>query len=494
MEHGERQTLIAELAAFPRQLADLVGALGDEELGTAWEAGEWTVAQNVHHLLDSHLHCYLRCRRILAQADAELQPYDQDAWARLPDARSTDIAATLEDLDRLHRRWARFFAALGPEDWQRSGRHPEVGTVGIEDILRSYTAHGRAHLAQIQRCLAARPAAPPLSVPPAFPALRLDADPREAAPELRTLAPADLPAQGDVWLRVDWSSLNYKDALALTGRGRILKGYPMVPGIDLVGTVLDGGGSALRPGQPVLVTGRGVGEEHWGGYAGLARVAAEWCVPLPPQLEPRQAMLIGTAGYTAMLAALILEDEGVSPDGGELLVTGAAGGVGSFAVGILSAMGHRVIASTGRMEEEAYLRALGAAGLIHRAELGEGPVKPLARVRWAGGVDNVGGVTLANLLGQVRRHGVVASCGLAGGAELPASVFPFILRGVALRGVDSNYCSPLRRQEAWRRLAALPKELLGRIDAGTVTLAELPEAAERLLAGQVRGRLVVRVG
>lgn len=496
MEHAERQALIAELRDFPRQLGSLVGALGDEDLCTAWEPGEWTVAQNVHHLLDSHLHCYLRCRRILAEERAALQPYDQDAWALLPDARSADIADRLADLARLHRRWAAFFSQLGEDraTWERSGLHPEAGRVTLEGILRSYTEHGRAHLAQIGRCLAARPTPPPLPLPPTFPALRLDADPKAEAPHLRQLSSGDLPAQGEVWLKVDWSSLNYKDALALTGRGRILKGFPMVPGIDLVGTVLDGGGSGLRAGQWVLVTGRGIGEEHWGGYAGLARVAAEWCVPLPPALEPRQAMLIGTAGYTAMLATMILEDEGLTPDGGDLVVTGAAGGVGSFAVALLAAAGFGVIASTGRMEEEAYLRGLGASGLIHRSALSEPSARPLGRARWAGGVDNVGGQTLANLLSQVNRHGVVASCGLAGGSDLPASVFPFILRGVGLRGVDSNYCNPRRRLEAWRRLAALPAGLLDRIDAGTVGLAELPAAAERLLAGQVRGRLVVEVG
>lgn len=494
MDALERDALIAALRALPGELAALVGQLDTTSLTTAWLPGEWTVAQNVHHLLDSHLHCYLRSRRILAQDRPMLQAYDQDAWALLPDAGSAAIGDSLHDLEWLHRRWAALFEGLSAADLARGGTHEETGEVRLAGILRSYVAHGQAHLDQIRRTLAARPATAPAPLPARFPALLLEADPRQSPLAPRSLEPVDLPDQGPVWVAVDCSSLNYKDALALTGRGRILKGYPMVPGIDLAGTVLDGGGSDLRPGDAVLVTGRGIGEEHWGGYAGLARVQAEWCLPLPAGLDARRAMLVGTAGYTAMLAAMTLEDHGLTPGDGEVLVTGAAGGVGSFAVAILSALGHRVIVSTGRLEEGDYLRALGAAEVIHRAELSTPPTRPLGPARWAGAVDSVGGHTLATVISQTRRHGTVASCGLAGGSDLATTVFPFILRGVNLCGVDSNYCLRARRAEAWRRLAALPESLLARIDAGTVGLEGLPAAAERMLAGGVRGRLVVRVG
>ena len=495
MDASERDALTAALRSLPEALARLVGHLGAAELTTPWLPGEWTVAQNVHHLLDSHLHCYLRCRRILVQSGPPvLQSYDQDAWASLPDAASPEIASTVRDLGRLHQRWASLLEGLDPATFERCGLHEETGEISLAGMLRAYVDHGRAHLEQIRRTLAARPAVSPQPLPERFAALLLETDPREAPPKPRTLRPADLPEQGPVWVAVDWSSLNYKDALALTGRGRILKGYPMVPGIDLAGRVLDGGDSAWRPGDAVVVTGRGIGEEHWGGYAALARVQAEWCVPLPPELDPRRAMLIGTAGYTAMLAVMILEDHGLRPGDGEVVVTGAAGGVGGFAVAILAALGHRVIASTGRLEQADYLRDLGAADLIHRDALASTPARALGRSRWAGAVDSVGGGTLASILSQLDRHGTVASCGLAGGAELATTVFPFILRGVNLCGVDSNYCPPPRRAEAWRRLAALPARVLELIDAGTVPLDALPAAAERVLAGAVRGRLVVRVG
>jgi acrylyl-CoA reductase (NADPH) len=313
-----------------------------------------------------------------------------------------------------------------------------------------------------------------------------------AAAVLGTLSPAEL-MPGDVTLRVTHSTLNYKDGLALTGRSPVVRRWPMVPGIDLAGEVLESASPEWRPGERVVLNGWGLGETHMGGYAARARVEAGWLVPLPNAFSPAQAMAIGTAGYTAMLAVLALERHGLSPADGAVLVTGAVGGVGSVAVALLARLGWHVIASTGRAAEADYLRALGAAEVIDRAEL-SAPGKPLARERWAAAVDAVGSHTLANALAGTRRGGAVAACGLAAGMDLPASVAPFILRGVALLGIDSVMCPRPRRLEAWRRLAADLDP--GRLSSmtRTVRLDEVLALAPRILDGQVRGRVVVTVG
>jgi acrylyl-CoA reductase (NADPH) len=329
---------------------------------------------------------------------------------------------------------------------------------------------------------------------PTFPALVVREVAGERRAELALLSADDLPP-GDVTVEVAWSSLNYKDGLAVTGRGKVLRRLPMVPGIDLAGTVLESTSPAVRPGDAVLVTGWGIGEERSGGYAGRARVQAEWVVPLPAGLTPRRAMAVGTAGLTAMLCASALEEAGVraAPGAPEVLVTGAAGGVGSIAVALLSRLGHRVTASTGRPGERAYLESLGASRVIDRAALAADSGKPLEREAWAGAVDTVGGVTLATVLKQVAYGGAVAACGLAGGADLPTSVLPFILRGVSLLGVESVRCPRERRARAWERIAALlPGSLLDGLTT-EIALSEVPAFSERILAGQVRGRVVVDV-
>ncbi len=298
---------------------------------------------------------------------------------------------------------------------------------------------------------------------------------------------------GDVTLRVTHSTLNYKDGLALTGRSPVVRRWPMVPGIDLAGEVLESASPEWRPGERVVLNGWGLGETHMGGYAARARVEAGWLVPLPDAFSPAQAMAIGTAGTTAMLAVLALERHGLRPADGAVLVTGAVGGVGSVAVALLARLGWRVIASTGRAGEADYLRALGAAEILDRAEL-SAPGKPLARERWAAAVDAVGSHTLANVLAGTARGGAVAACGLAAGMDLPGSVAPFILRGVALLGIDSVMCPRPRRLEAWRRLAAdLDPGKLGSMTR-TVRLDEVLALAPRILDGQVRGRVVVTLG
>jgi len=327
-----------------------------------------------------------------------------------------------------------------------------------------------------------------------FPALVLDNAGGQVTAGLRDLTLGDLPP-GEVLVRVAYSSLNYKDGLAVANRGRIVKGYPIVPGVDLAGTVAESSAPEFASGDAVVVTGRGIGEEHWGGYSGFARVQAEWIVRPPPGMSLLDAMTIGTAGYTAMLAAMILEDHGVTPGDGEVVVTGAAGGVGSFAVALLSKAGHRVVASTGRAELADYLAGLGAAELLPRDVLGAPPARPLLSARWAGAVDNVGGPTLASLVATTRRHGTIASCGLAGGAELHTTVYPFILRGVNLMGVDSNYCPHDRRQAAWDRLGRdVDRATLDAVRHAVIPLADVPRWAEEILAGRVRGRVVVAVG
>ncbi|WP_290788615.1 MDR family oxidoreductase [Halomonas sp.] len=306
---------------------------------------------------------------------------------------------------------------------------------------------------------------------------------------IQTLEESQLP-EGDVTVKVDCSTLNYKDALAITGKGPVVRKFPMVPGIDLAGTVETSTSDEFKPGDSVLLNGWGVGEGHWGGLAEKARLESRWLIPLPSAFSARQAMAIGTAGYTAMLAVMALENNGVLPDHGDVLVTGANGGVGSYAIALLSRLGYRVIAATGRPEEEAYLRELGAQEIIDRGELSE-PGRPLAKERWIGAIDSVGSHTLANVLAATRYGGTVAACGLAQGMDLPSSVAPFILRGVTLAGIDSVMKPRPARLEAWRRLGELldPEQL----DAITQTigLEEAIAKAEELLAGRVRGRVVV---
>jgi acrylyl-CoA reductase (NADPH) len=297
---------------------------------------------------------------------------------------------------------------------------------------------------------------------------------------------------GDVTVRVAYSTLNYKDALAITGKGPVVRSFPMVPGIDFAGIVEASENPGWKPGDRVVLNGWGVGETHWGGLAAKARVKGDWLVPLQAPFTMRQAATIGTAGYTAMLCVLALERHGVHPGTGEVLVTGAAGGVGSVAVAILSKLGYAVVAVTGRPTEADYLTRLGAREVMDRAGFVE-PGKPLARERWAGAVDVVGGQVLANVCAAMRYRGVVAACGLAGGMALPATVAPFILRGVTLAGIDSVMCPTPERLEAWARLA---RDLdLRHLDGLTeeVALTDAMAAAERLLAGQVRGRIVVPV-
>ncbi|AWR85390.1 MDR family oxidoreductase [Meiothermus taiwanensis] len=296
---------------------------------------------------------------------------------------------------------------------------------------------------------------------------------------------------GEVLVRVAYSSLNYKDGLAITGAGKVIRSFPMVPGIDLAGTVLESASPEYRPGDPVILTGWGLGERHWGGLAELARVRAEWLVPLPEGLTLKQAMGIGTAGFTAMLAVMALEAHSIDP-AKEVLVTGAAGGVGSLAVALLAQRGYRVVASTGRLQEEAYLKSLGAHEILDRAAL-SAPSKPLESERFGGAVDTVGGAVLAGVLPRMAYGGSVAACGNAGGARLETTVFPFILRGVNLLGIDSVMCPKEKRLLAWQRLAReLPKPLL-EATLQTVSLEEVPALAQAILQGQVRGRVVVKL-
>jgi len=307
---------------------------------------------------------------------------------------------------------------------------------------------------------------------------------------LRELADADLPA-GDVTVAVSHSSLNYKDALAVTATGKVIRSFPMVCGIDLAGVVESSDSPQWNPGDEVLATGWGLGESHPGGYSERQRVRGEWLTPRPAAFSLAQCMAIGTAGLTAMLCVLALEHAGLErrPDA-EVLVTGAGGGVGGVAVALLAGLGHSVAASTGREELHGYLRSLGAATIVARSELEE-PGRPLGAERWAAAIDSVGGQTLASVLAQIRYRGAVAACGLAGGADLPATVLPFILRGVSLLGVDSVLCPGELRRAAWSRLERdLPAE---RLDAMTTVapLASVPELAGEILAGHVRGRVVL---
>lgn len=308
---------------------------------------------------------------------------------------------------------------------------------------------------------------------------------------LSTFAEGDL-MEGDVTVDVTHSTLNYKDGLAITGASPVVRKFPLIAGIDFAGRVRTSSDARFKPGDAVVCNGWGMGETHHGGYAPVARVKADWLVPLPSSITPETAMAIGTAGYTSMLAVMALEAHGLQPARGPVLVTGAAGGVGSVAVALLARLGYKVIASTGRREEEAYLRSLGASEVLDRAEL-SGDARPLAKERWAGAVDSVGSKTLANVLASTSYGGAVAACGLAQGMDLPGSVAPFILRGVTLAGIDSVMCPRPRRLEAWGRLA---RDLDLKTLASTVShagLADLPALAGRILKGQVRGRVVIDV-
>ncbi len=323
-----------------------------------------------------------------------------------------------------------------------------------------------------------------------FPALFV----HEHAPRVRIrhISGEDLPGGGDTLVRVAWSGINYKDALAVTGEGPIIRGaLPFIPGIDLCGEILETTATEWRRGDCVVQTGWGLGETEWGGYSGQQRVHARHLIRLPAGLSSRHAMIAGTAGLTAMLAILAIEDAGITPDSGDILVTGASGGVGTFAIMALAQAGYRVVASSGSSANHAYLESLGAHRVMDRAELGHGAARPLDSGRWAGAVDAVGGKTLEAILSQTRRHGCVASCGLVGGEGFTSTVFPFILRGLRLQGIDSNTCPNRVRMKAWKRIAALTEIYDFDSLAEEVALEDTEAACRRVLAGGHTGRIIV---
>jgi acrylyl-CoA reductase (NADPH) len=324
-----------------------------------------------------------------------------------------------------------------------------------------------------------------------FKAIRIDKAEKGTTAALTQFDEADL-MEGDVTVWVEWSTLNYKDGLAVTGKAPVVRRFPMIAGIDFAGTVEQSSHPQWKAGDKVICTGWGLGETHLGAYAEKARVKGDWLVRLPQGMSTRDAMAIGTAGFTAMLAVLALEKHGLSPKHGPIVVTGAAGGVGSVATAVLSKLGYHVIASTGRTSETDYLRGLGAAEVIDRNEF-SGPAKPLARERWAGGIDSVGSTTLANILSMTKYGGAIAACGLAAGMDLPTSVAPFILRGVCLLGIDSVMCPIELRKTAWSRLATdLDRTKLTEI-THEIRLDQVIAAGAEILAGQVRGRIVVKI-
>ena len=324
-----------------------------------------------------------------------------------------------------------------------------------------------------------------------FRAIRIDKADKGTTTALAQFDEAEL-MEGDVTVRVEWSTLNYKDGLAVTGRAPVVRRFPMIAGIDLAGTVEQSSHPQWKAGDKVICTGWGMGETQLGAYAEKARVKGDWLVRVPDGMSTREAMAIGTAGFTAMLAVLALEKHGLTPKDGPVVVSGAAGGVGSVASAVLSKLGYHVIASTGRMSEAGYLRDLGAAEVIDRSEL-SGPAKPLAKERWAGGIDSVGSTTLANVLSMTKYAGAVAACGLAAGMDLPSSVAPFILRGVCLLGIDSVMCPIELRKAAWSRLASdLDRGKLTEI-THEIGLDQVIDAGVKILAGQVRGRIVVKI-
>ena len=324
-----------------------------------------------------------------------------------------------------------------------------------------------------------------------FKAIRIDKAEKGTTAALTQFDEADL-MDGDVTVRVEWSTLNYKDGLAVTGKAPVVRRFPMIAGIDLAGAVEQSSHPQWKAGDKVICTGWGLGETHLGAYAEKARLKGDWLVRLPAGMSTREAMAVGTAGFTAMLSVLALEKQGLTPQHGAVVVTGAAGGVGSVATAVLSKLGYHVIASTGRMSEAAYLKDLGAAEVIDRSEL-SGPAKPLAKERWAGGIDSVGSTTLANILSMTKYAGAIAACGLAAGMDLPSSVAPFILRGVCLLGIDSVMCPIELRKVAWSRLASdLDPGKLVEI-THEIGLGEVVAAGAKILAGQVRGRIVVKI-
>ncbi|AHY49187.1 acrylyl-CoA reductase (NADPH) [Bradyrhizobium japonicum] len=324
-----------------------------------------------------------------------------------------------------------------------------------------------------------------------FKAIRIDKADKGTTAALTRFDDSEL-MDGDVTVRVEWSTLNYKDGLALTGKAPVVRRFPMIAGIDFAGTVETSAHPQWKAGDKVVCTGWGMGETHLGAYAEKARVKGDWLVALPQGLSARDAMAIGTAGFTAMLSVLALEKHGLSPKSGPVVVTGAAGGVGSVATAVLSKLGYHVIASTGRASEADYLKEIGAAEIIDRNEL-SAAAKPLAKERWAGGVDSVGSTTLANLLSMTKYGGAIAACGLAAGMDLPSSVAPFILRGVCLLGIDSVMCPIEPRKAAWQRLASdLDRTKLSEI-THEIPLEEVSEWGAKILAGQVRGRIVVKI-
>jgi len=331
-----------------------------------------------------------------------------------------------------------------------------------------------------------------MSLPETFHALYLEKG--EDGPQARTgEVPASILPDGDVLIRVAYSTINYKDAMMVKGIGYRIKDFPFIPGIDLPGTVEDSASADFKPGDQVVLNGYGTGEQFAGGYGAYARAKGEWLVLVPDGWTARDTMAVGTAGVTAMISAMELEKGGITPDCGDILVTGASGGLGSMSIAMLSALGYRVVASTGRVEESAYLESLGAAEIIPRAELEDGPDRPLMARRWAGCVDAVGGKTLATVISSLDERGVIASCGLAGGNTFTASLIPFFLRGVRLIGIEGGHGPIAERREAWSRIArALSRETLDAMTSDAA-LGDLPSLADEILAGRVRGRVAIDV-
>ncbi|KHS98847.1 quinone oxidoreductase [Pectobacterium brasiliense] len=309
--------------------------------------------------------------------------------------------------------------------------------------------------------------------------------------QIREIDAEQLPT-GDVTVDINWSGINYKDALAITGKGKIIRNFPMVPGIDFAGTVRHSDSDRFSVGQPVILTGWGVGENHWGGLAQQARVKSDWLVPLPASLDARKAMILGTAGFTAMLCVMALEDGGITPESGDIIVTGASGGVGSTAVALLAELGYQVTAVSGRADNTDYLKKLGAKQVLDRSEFSGSP-RSLEKQRWAGAVDTVGDNVLATLLAQMDYNATVAACGLAGGVALPTTVMPFILRNVRLQGVDSVMAPLARRQQAWERLATILPESFYQQVTQEIGLEDVPAVAAALLENKVTGRTLVKI-
>ncbi len=324
-----------------------------------------------------------------------------------------------------------------------------------------------------------------------FKALVLNQQDKSTIATVEQLDDSSLP-DGDVLVGVEYSSLNYKDGLAITGKGKIVRDFPMVPGIDYAGKVISSTDDRYQPGDGVILTGWGVGENHWGGMAEKASVPADYLVPLPASLDSRKAMIIGTAGLTAMLCVMALEEAGITAQKGEILITGASGGVGSVAITVLDQLGYEVVAASGRSQNADWLKTLGADRVIDRAQLLE-PARPLEKQLWAGCIDTVGSTVLAKVLAQLDYGGAVAACGLAGGFDLPTTVMPFILRGVKLLGVDSVMCPPEKRLHAWSRIAELLPESFYNTAAQEVTLEAVPELANAITEGQVTGRTLIKL-